>query len=197
MEANQSPVQMVVGYDFSDTARVTLSRAIQLADSEPRHMLHIITVLDEHGGVGVQSTGKTDYTTADEVHEMLIKEIEARLKADNPTREIRFFVHVRLGAPATEILALAQEVGAHIVLVGSHGRTGLRRVLMGSVSEKVVREAKCPVLVVREREYQDVELATVVEAPPDHADERPYIKPHRYSYSNQLMQPQKPSWPWY
>ena len=44
---------------------------------------------------------------------------------------------------------MARELGADLIVMGTHGRTGLRRLLMGSVAERVVREAPCPVLTVR------------------------------------------------
>ena len=60
------------------------------------------------------------------------------------------------GDPADEILKLADEMGADLIAMGSHGRTGVLRVLMGSVSRKVLDQAKCPVLIVR---IPDVEMA--------------------------------------
>lgn len=53
------------------------------------------------------------------------------------------------GEPAAVILKAAQEIGADLIVMGTHGRTGLRRLLMGSVAERVVRKASCPVLTVR------------------------------------------------
>ena len=53
------------------------------------------------------------------------------------------------GEPALVILAVAQETGADLIVMGTHGRTGLRRLLMGSVAEQVVRKASCPVLTIR------------------------------------------------
>jgi universal stress protein A len=53
------------------------------------------------------------------------------------------------GEPASTILKTAEEVGADLIVMGTHGRTGLRRLLMGSVAEQVVRKASCPVLTVR------------------------------------------------
>ena len=195
--APQSSIHMIVAYDFSDTSKLALSRAIALAETEDRHILHILTVLDEKHDIRPSGGGKYEYSDAEEVQKQLTAEIEGRLGHDTPSNEIHFFVHVHIGKPAGEILALAQEVGAHLILLGSHGRTGLERVLMGSVSEKVVREAHCPVLVVRERTYDDVELETVVKAPEDHAEDSTYLRPHRYSYYNQMIARQKSSWPWY
>ena len=53
------------------------------------------------------------------------------------------------GDPAEQILNLANEVGADVIVVGSHGRTGFSRVLLGSVAEEIVRRAECPVVVVK------------------------------------------------
>jgi hypothetical protein len=58
-------------------------------------------------------------------------------------------IEVREGAPAAKIVEIAREAGAGVVVMGSHGRTGLARLLMGSVTEKVIGHAPCPVLVVR------------------------------------------------
>jgi nucleotide-binding universal stress UspA family protein len=53
------------------------------------------------------------------------------------------------GDPAAEILGVAQEIHADLIVMGTHGRTGLGRILMGSVAEQVVRQAVCPVLTVK------------------------------------------------
>jgi nucleotide-binding universal stress UspA family protein len=53
------------------------------------------------------------------------------------------------GDPATAILQIAQERGCDLIVIGTHGRTGLSRLLMGSVAEQVVRRAACPVLTVK------------------------------------------------
>jgi len=58
--------------------------------------------------------------------------------------------HVCLeGDPATEIVRLARDAGIDVIVMGTHGRTGLERLLMGSVAEKVLRDAPCSVLVVK------------------------------------------------
>ena len=60
--------------------------------------------------------------------------------------------HLRMGTPAAEIVELAEELGVGLVVVGSRGLGGIRRALMGSVSDSVVRHAHCLVLVVRKEE---------------------------------------------
>jgi nucleotide-binding universal stress UspA family protein len=63
--------------------------------------------------------------------------------------------HYRLGRPDAEITALAEEMGAGLIVVGSRGLGGIRRTILGSVSDSVVRHAHCPVLVVRKEEPTD------------------------------------------
>jgi nucleotide-binding universal stress UspA family protein len=53
------------------------------------------------------------------------------------------------GTPADAIVSLAKEVGAELIVMSSHGRTGLSRVVLGSVAEVVVRKAPCPVLILK------------------------------------------------
>jgi nucleotide-binding universal stress UspA family protein len=57
--------------------------------------------------------------------------------------------YLRVGDAAPEIVALAEEIEAGLIVIGSRGQGGIRRALMGSVSDTVVRHAHCPVLVVR------------------------------------------------
>jgi nucleotide-binding universal stress UspA family protein len=59
---------------------------------------------------------------------------------------------VRRGSPSAEIVALASEEHADLVIMGTHGRGGVSRVLLGSVADRVIRTASCPVLTVRKPE---------------------------------------------
>ena len=63
--------------------------------------------------------------------------------------------HLRVGRPDGEITALADEIGAGLIVMGSRGLGVMRRALLGSVSDSVVRHAHCPVLVVRKEEPTD------------------------------------------
>ncbi len=60
--------------------------------------------------------------------------------------------HLEFGRPDTAIIVLAEELGAGLIVMGSRGLGGVRRVLLGSISDSVVRHAHCPVLVVRQEE---------------------------------------------
>jgi nucleotide-binding universal stress UspA family protein len=74
----------------------------------------------------------------------------ARLMALHPNVPNVAVEHrLRIGSPAEEILRLAGEAHADLIVLGTHGRRGLRRLLMGSVAEEVLRRAACPVLTVK------------------------------------------------
>jgi nucleotide-binding universal stress UspA family protein len=70
------------------------------------------------------------------------------LKPADPTVQVEYFLLEGM-PPADALLQLAEQQGCDLVVLGSHGHTGLLRLLMGSVTERVVRNARCPVLVVK------------------------------------------------
>ncbi len=87
------------------------------------------------------------------------EEYLAALAAELRAKGVRFRTHVRHGDPATEILAGAQAANADLIAMTTHGRSGLRRVLFGSVAEAVLREAKIPVFLMRHTEAEVAERA--------------------------------------
>ena len=60
-------------------------------------------------------------------------------------------LHVATGEPAIEVLQAATRLGIDLIVMATHGRTGVRRLVLGSVAERVVREAQCPVLTVKSK----------------------------------------------
>ena len=74
---------------------------------------------------------------------------EAKQRIELMSPGIAVKTALRQGAPWAEIGALAREAPCDLIIMGTHGRTGLKHALLGSVTEKVVRTAPCPVLTVR------------------------------------------------
>ena len=93
-----------------------------------------------------------DLTALEEVNNRLKEEAKKEIErfADKIKEGgVSVSTHVLEGEPFEEILDFAEENGNDLIIVGAHGKSGLKRLLIGSVSEKVVRKARVPVLVVR------------------------------------------------
>lgn len=133
---------MVVPFDFCDLSEEAVQLALQLApEATSVHIVHVIPplVVTEPGVIWGTID---DRSRVEHAKEAMAKRLDP-LGAGNCT------VEVRIGDPGTEVCEYAEEVGAGLILVGSHGRTGLSRVFLGSVAERVTRHAHCPVLVVK------------------------------------------------
>jgi len=79
-----------------------------------------------------------------------ISEIAATLASIKPVQsDVRYEHRIRAGDPAAQIIAEAKERSAAAIVVGSHGRSGVRKLLLGSIAEGVLRDAPCPVMICR------------------------------------------------
>lgn len=183
-------IQVVIAYDFSSTSEIAFQRGVELAARSPRHVLHVITAVDDAHPVPELPTTKVDYQYTERVQARVAEKLAAAFAARAPDVHVRFIVHVRIGKPAEAILGLAEDVSAELVIVGSHGFRGVDRLLFGSVSEAVVRGARCPVLVVRPKTYPPVDLVEVVEA----TEHQRYVRPHRYSYNEDRVMHRSTDW---
>ncbi len=128
--------------DFSDRSANALTLACALARDYGARVivLHVAvppTVVYGEGVVPVDPETLV-YEERDRLERLAIPDAGLRL-------ERRF----EEGEPAEQILRVAHEVGADLIVMGTHGRTGITRLLMGSVAEQVVRKAPCPVLTVK------------------------------------------------
>lgn len=189
---------VVVGYDFSHSAHPAVQRAVAIASRSPTHVLHIACVIDPRSPIpSIPSYDGVDCIYAARVQEVLAVHIQQELELAEMQSRVHFFVHARVGSnAATEILELAREIAADLIIIGSHGLTGVEGFLIGATSERIVREAGCSVEIARVKKYADVELVPIVEHGPTDI-EHPYIPPHRYTYENRRVNLRPPEWPLY
>ena len=134
--------------DFSDFSRRAFDHAVALArwyDSTVTllHVVHFVPMtVPAHGGVELREVALTSEDRTALLGDM-------RQFAD---REVGGAVPVDLdlaqGTPVTEILAKAEDLQADLIVIGTHGRSGFERFVLGSVTDKVLRKAACPVLTV-------------------------------------------------
>ena len=143
------PTRILLATDGSEEADLAASRAVDLADATDSelHVVHVgvvPTFLKSYPG----TLGYYDklYEQIEEVSRELLRKQTWRVKTVGGTVA---GAHLRMGEVALEIVALAEELQADLIVMGSRGLGGVRRALMGSVSDSVVRHAHCPVLVVR------------------------------------------------
>ena len=144
------PTRILLATDGSEEAELAALRAVELAQSTASelHVVHVGVVpsflVSYPGTLGYY--GKLYEQIEEQSGELLRKE-SRRVKDAGGTVAGS---HLRMGAVDLEIVALAEEIGADLIVMGSRGLGGVRRALMGSASDSVVRHAHCPVLVVRQ-----------------------------------------------
>ena len=148
------PTRILLATDGSEEAELAATRAVDIAEKTDSE-LHVV-----HVGVVpsflVSYPGILGYERR--LYDQIVEESRQRL------RELSWGVklaggtvagtHLRMGQVTLEIVALAEELGVGLIVMGSRGLGGVRRALMGSVSDSVVRHAHCPVLVVRQEKEQ-------------------------------------------
>ena len=142
---------LLVPIDFSECSKKALRYAIALA-KEHKADITLLHVVFTNFATGEPSS--MDYVQfTSEVRAKAQRELQA-LAADEVHGEVIAKSQVRAGSPTAEILRVAASMPADIIVISTHGRTGLKHALLGSVTEHVVRRAPCPVLVVREHEHE-------------------------------------------
>ena len=138
---------ILVPTDFSPPSDAALAWARDLAQEyEARvSLLHVVT---DPRAVGMW-TPEVYVAANAETQERLLREARERLERALPSEERRRFaatIDVRLGDVAENILETAREQKGDLIVMGTHGRHGLAHLILGSVAERVLRDATCPVL---------------------------------------------------
>jgi nucleotide-binding universal stress UspA family protein len=140
--------RVLVPVDFSESSRKALDYALALVrpfNAEVR-LLHVVEALVLPPDAEVVDLADFARALSDKAAKCLAKWREA------VASEARVEEELRAGIPYREIVAAAGERNTDLIVLGTHGRTGLAGVLVGSTAERVVHQAPCPVLVTRERE---------------------------------------------
>ena len=153
------PAKTLVATDGSKEAELAAKTASDLAQKthSELHVVHVFGIAPVGPPVYPEATDLQRVEREAEAEELeRISEQRAREMLEEEVGKVRSAVgtvaqgHLIEGRVAPEVVALAEEIGAGLIVLGSRGRGGIRRALMGSVSDSVVRHAHCPVLVVRE-----------------------------------------------
>jgi universal stress protein A len=144
--------KILVPIDFSKHSESTISYATKTASKHNStiYLLHVFQIPD----YVVAPYARRRHNSAEMHSHIDIAEQEARENLETFARElsnkgIKVEPHLRVGYPFDEIVLMANHFDVDLIIIGSHGRGAISRLLVGSTAERVVEHAPCPVLVVR------------------------------------------------
>ncbi len=144
--------RILVPTDFSGYSKQAIAYACELAKrfAAELHLLHVVQfpiVAAPYTGAVAQAGLRPEVSARKELEDLQASALDQIARVERM---------VRAGAPFVEIVRHAKEKEIDLIVMGTHGRTGLAHMLIGSVAEKVVRKAPCPVLTVRPEGHQFV-----------------------------------------
>ena len=157
------PTRILLATDGSQNVAHATEVTVQLS-KETGSELHLVYVGEDAYSATLVYPEATDPGGVEREDPVLIEQLQrqfeqmSRRVLETEVEKVReaggtvVQAHLRMGKAVVEIVDLAEELGAGLVVVGSRGLGGIRRALMGSFSDSVVRHAHCPVLVVRREE---------------------------------------------
>lgn len=136
---------ILVAYDGSRPAQEAVEHAIGQFPDEEIVLLRVVELADSYAEAGIGILRENLKERRRELSEAVSADLDELIDAT----DIEFRIETAAGEPAREIVRFAEENDITHVVVGNHGRTGVSRVLLGSVAERVVRRSPVPVTVVR------------------------------------------------
>ncbi len=158
--------RILVPVDFTECSKEAMLYALPFARqfNAELTLLHVVGMSylppSEMGGI-------TDVDTMDVADERL-----RQMRADIPA-DVRCQTHLCRGVAGPEILTTAKELAIDLIILSTHGRKGLERMLLGSTAEQIVRHAACPILVVRPNEHEFVDAGQNEQTEPFQEGHRP------------------------
>ena len=140
------PTKILLATDASEEARLAATTAADMAKRTGSE-LHVVHVGELRPVIHPERHGY--HARHEELREGAQRQLEKQVEEIVSTGGSVARAHLRIGRPDEEIVLLGEETGAGLIVMGSRGLGGIRRALVGSVSDSVVRHAHCPVMVVR------------------------------------------------
>lgn len=146
----------VVGVDFSDAGDDAIRWGLRWLSDSPEKRLHLTYVLDPRAVIYDAATPVmvTEERVLAHAPKRLTERLEAvALLAGVRVEHEKLASHVRIGRPVETLLQVCTDYEADVLVVGTHSRRGMERLLLGSVAEALVRRSHCPVMVARPVNY--------------------------------------------
>ncbi len=151
-DTTETTERLVVAVDFTPASEHAIVAALRLAQAVPHTALHIVHVLPVDPWIktdGMERESDAMDAATKRLRETIL-EVGARTTGHRWDQTVHF--HVRLGDAVEAIHQVAIDVNADMIVVGTHGRKGLEKLLLGSVATRLIADAHLPVLVARPKE---------------------------------------------
>ncbi|HTM45061.1 MAG TPA: universal stress protein [Polyangiaceae bacterium] len=181
--AAEKPTRIVAATDLSELGDRAVLAGLRMASLQPKSELHVVAVAFGEGDQLRLPWEDLERRFAQVEGEQKLRERVASLIAMDPPINADNIEGVAMyltsGAPAPRIVQLAERIDADLVVCGTHGRTGVRRLVMGSVAEEIVRKAPCGVLVIRPRDFYRGDKLPEVQ--PELDEGTPSLRPFHHS----------------
>jgi len=195
MPTANKPSVILAALAFDETGEIALREAMVLAEQRPDSELHLVHVVR----VEAPAASAMELVTLEKRLAHAPAEIQKYVEKVWAEVPRKIVAHLRAGQPSRSILQTAVDVNADIVVVGTHRRGGLKKLMLGSIAQQVLEHAHCPVLIALPKDYTGKSPSDTIQPPcPDcvqtrqatngeqywcerHA--RSYLKPHVYEPS--------------
>ncbi len=150
---------VLVALDGSAASDIALTGALGLASERGWKALHVVWVVTGYDPMRrieyAYDAHQLDLGAEQQTFERRLAALGERYQHDHGGAPVELVPHVLAGPAAKEVLRVARGLGADLIVVGTHGRGGVKRWVLGSVAEEVLRKAGCPVLVMRHKDWTD------------------------------------------
>lgn len=195
------PYVILAALALDDTGELALREAARIAQQHTESELHLVhVVLEEAPATSALELASLDQRLASAPAQ--IRQYVEQVWAQTPSKVI---AHLRAGQPSRSICQTAVDIHADVIVVGTHRRAGLKKLMLGSVAEQVLQHAHCPVLIALPKDYTGKAASDVITpACPDclqvrqsssgaqywcERHSRTYLKPHVYQPSDAHSRP--------
>jgi nucleotide-binding universal stress UspA family protein len=142
--------------DFSDYSKYALDYAVSFATQYKAKLYVLHVLLSPHALAGFEAAPFVSFERLYTEMKKSADEAMNRFISDDVRKEVPVETAIVQGAPFIEIIKFARAKDVDLIVIATHGRTGLSHVLFGSVAEKVIRKSPCPVLSIRHPEHEFV-----------------------------------------
>lgn len=167
--AQPAPYRVLAACDFTALGDRVVIEALRLSEAHARAELHVVSVAAEHArGLllpGQNARVMSDADAQEHLRQHVARLLDEHMAQGNHISLEQVAVYVVGGNPSERIVALASGLDADLIVLGTHSRHGIERVLLGSVAQAVLRKAPCGVFVIRPRDFVNGEKVPDIQPP--------------------------------